>query len=198
MAKLSRDDYDIQRCQLFLDFKPKHSTGARQIEAFRVFDHQTFVQAPSSLLKRLLDFDRRMSRDYARNLKLRRQSHTTKMASPLAQRSCKERLPVQPKKIKHDKCYRHVCRCSRKQIFTVVLAAEPPLQIEEGEPPTFLEGDYFTVDNQVFLKVPGLIGQFRKLPGDAAQIAGENFNPLCTAMELRADSIEFVFQINRG
>ena len=57
-------------------------------------------------------------------------------------------------------------------------AAEPPLQIEEREPPTFLESDDFTVDNQLFLEVPGLIGQFWKLTGDAPQIARENFNAL--------------------
>ena len=72
------------------------------------------------------------------------------------------------------------------------------MEIEEGEPATFLEGDDFTVDNQLFLQVPGLISQFPKLPGDAPQIAGENFNPLCTAMKLREDTIEFVFQINRS
>ena len=72
------------------------------------------------------------------------------------------------------------------------------MQIEKGEPAIFLEGDNFTVDNQLFLEVPGLIGQLGKLTGDAPQIARENFNALCGAMKLRANAVEFVFQINRG
>src|SRR5206468_3824211 len=80
----------------------------------------------------------------------------------------------------------------------VALAPEPPLQIEEGEAATLLIGDDFTVNNHFLLEVPGLICQFRKLPGNAPQIAGENFNSLCTAMKLRADTIEFVLQINCG
>src|SRR6266446_2057247 len=131
MAKLSGDNHYIQRRQLFLEFKPKHSARARQIKAFRVFNHQTFVQAPPSLLKRLLDFGDRMGGDYARNLRLRRQSHTTETSSSLAQRSREQRLPVQPKKIKGDKGDRHVCRGAREQIFTVALAAEPPLRSED-------------------------------------------------------------------
>src|SRR5947207_10625282 len=52
-----------------------------------------------------------------------------------------------------------------------------------------------SVDNQFFLKVPCLTSQLRELAGDASQIAGENFNALCTAMKLRADTIEFVFHV---
>src|SRR5207244_6623710 len=103
MAKLSRDNHHIQCCQLLLEFKPKHSAGAGQIKAFRVFDHQAFIRAPASLLKTLFDLSDRMGGDYTRNLKLRRQSHTIEMFSPLAQWSCYQRLAAQPTELTGDK-----------------------------------------------------------------------------------------------
>src|SRR6059058_44674 len=93
------------------------------------------------------------------------------MSSPLSQWNSQQRLPIQPEKIEDHKRDRHVCCCACEQIFTVALAAEPPLQVEEREPATFLESDDFTVDNQLFVQVPGLICQFWKLPGNAPQIA---------------------------
>src|SRR5437667_6440751 len=120
------------------------------------------------------------------------------MSSPFAQWNSYQRLPIQPKKVEHHKRDRYVCRRTREQIFTVALAAEPPLQVEEREPPTFLKSNDFTVDDQFLVQVPRLICQFWKLTGNAPQIAGENFNSLCTAMKLRADSIKFILQINWG
>ena len=70
------------------------------------------------------------------------------------------------------------------------------MQIEESELAIFLEGDNFTIDNQVLLEVPRLIGQLGKLTGYAPQIARENFNPFGGAMKLRSDTIEFILQIS--
>ena len=88
VAKLSRDNHHIQRCQLFLELKPKPSARSGKIKTFRILDHQTFVQAPASVFKRLFNLSGRMSRDYTRSLKLGRQSYAVEISSPFAQRSC--------------------------------------------------------------------------------------------------------------
>ena len=59
-----------------------------------------------------------------------------------------------------------------------------------------LEGDDLTIEDQLGLKMPTLTRQLRKLLGHAPQIARENFHALGAAMELRADPIEFIFDID--
>ena len=104
-------------------------------------------------------------------------------------------MPVQPKKIKDDKRNGDVRCRAREQICAVAGAAEPLLQIEKRKPAIFLEGDNFTIENQLFLEVPGLIRQLGELTGDAPQITRENVNALRAAMKLRSDPVEFIFQI---
>ena len=70
MAQLGGNDHHIQRGQLFLELEPEHSPAAGQIEAFRVFDHQTLIQASASPLKRLFDLSGRMGGDHSSNLEL--------------------------------------------------------------------------------------------------------------------------------
>src|SRR6266699_656809 len=105
-------------------------------------------------------------------------------------------MSVQPKKVKDNKCDWHIYCGPRKQIRAIILAAKPPLQIEECEPATLFEGDNFSIENQLLLELPRFRRQFRKLTGDLSQIARKNFHPSSAAMKLCANTIEFIFHVN--
>src|SRR5205807_7436627 len=71
-------------------------------------------------------------------------------------------------------------------------------QIEEGECTTLLESNNFAVDDQLLLEITGLIDNLGELSCDTPQVARENLDPLRTAVELCANAVEFVLQIDRS
>ena len=72
MTELRANHHHIQRCELFLELEPKHSARARHVKAFRIFDHQAFVQTSPRFLETLFDLGRRMRGKNFGNLKLGR------------------------------------------------------------------------------------------------------------------------------
>ena len=70
------------------------------------------------------------------------------------------------------------------------------MQIEEGQFAAVLERDDLAVEDKIDIELARLLGQFRKLIGDALQIARENLHALRIAMQLRANAVELIFRIN--
>ena len=145
MPELGAHNYDVQGCQFLLEFKPKQTAIAGNIETFRILDHHPFVQSQSRFAKEPLDLLRRMRDRAFRQLKLRWQSQAVEAFATLPQRSLEQRLAVQPEKIEYDKSHRHIGRRASKEILALILATQAFLQIEKGEPSAFLKGDDFAV-----------------------------------------------------
>src|SRR2546423_15385326 len=77
-----------------------------------------------------------------------------------------------------------------------MFAAQPLLQVEEGQFLSVLERHDLAVENDLILELTGSIGQFRKLVRHPAQIARKDFYASRSAMKLRADPVEFVLHVN--
>src|SRR5207342_57565 len=111
------------------------------INAFGVFDHQTFIQTLTRLLENLLNFRRGTRWGYGRPLKLGRQCEREELFPPLAKRSFQKGASVHPEEIEDHKGDWDIrCRAG-KQIKSVVLASQPLLQIEERQSPPFIKSD---------------------------------------------------------
>ena len=93
---------------------------------------------------------------------------------------------------------RHVRGRGRKQIRSFALSAQPFLQIEEGQLPAVLEGHDLAIEDQFVLELARAARPARELLRHAAQIAREDFHAFRAAMKLRANAVEFVFDVNRS
>ena len=70
------------------------------------------------------------------------------------------------------------------------------MKIEERESATLLEGNDFTIHNELLVELLCLLRQFWKLIGDTPQVARENFHSLSATMKLCANTVEFIFHVN--
>src|SRR4051812_45855346 len=77
-----------------------------------------------------------------------------------------------------------------------MFATEPFLQIEKGQLSSVFERHDLAVENDLRIEAAGVLGQLRELICHPAQIPRKDFRALRTAMELRPNAVELVFDIN--
>src|SRR6185312_6715313 len=137
-----------------------------------------------------------MGRKNFRDLKLRRHIDVAQKFAALAQRCLEERSPVQPQQIEGDKRDRHVGGNIGEQIGALIFSAQSFLQIKKCQLLPVFESHNLAIENHILPKVPSLLRNLDELFGHPSEIARENFDALAAAMQLGANAVELVLDVN--
>src|SRR2546430_2417817 len=137
-----------------------------------------------------------MRRNNVGHLKLWRQFQIAQQRAALFEWRFQQPAAIEPENIECDERDRNIRRCGREQIGAFAFSSETFLQVEEGQFAPVLESNNLAVENKIDIELARLVGDFRKLIGDPPQIARINLDALSVPMELCANAIELVFDVN--